>query len=238
MPLKKNLLTRMWSPFSNKKEITRLPDSDILEAARKLKADLAIIAVIKDFNYRRFKAGSPLIGGYGSYKAQVELNPLRVIRVIDGKVIDEVKLISNERERGLGLELLGKPRQKDLEFISLDKMDFGSREFYKTMIGFVTLNIMKKAVLEIRNTVARPDISRFKDRQISILNLDRTKMQVHINIGLDDAIEQGMKFGVFTEDGVKVGRIIVTQILAAQLSLAEIIEGAVNIRKGDFLRLE
>ena len=235
---KKRLLSKMLSQFSNKKEITRIPDSDILEAARKLKADLAIIAVVKDYNYSRFKAGSPLIGGYGSYKAQIELNPLRIIRVIDGKVIDEVKISSNERERGLGLQLLGKPRQSDLEFVNLDKMDFGSREFYETLIGLVTLNTMKKAVVEIRNTVARPDMSRFKDRKIYILNLDRTKMQVHINVGLDDAIEQGMKFGVFTEDGVKVGRIIVTQILAAQLSLAEIIEGTVNIRKSDLLRPE
>ena len=233
---KKSLLGRMWEPFSNKKETLRIPDNVILETARKLGADLAITVVITDYNYSRFGAGTPMVGGYKSYKAEVELNPIRIIRIIDGKEIESFSVSANERDRGLGLELLGKPRDKDIEFVTLDRMAFGSQEFFKTLIGAVTTNAMKKAVVEIRNIVASPDMSRFNNRKIYILS--RNKLEVNVNVGLDDAVEQGTKFGVYTEDGVRVGKIIITAILTPHLSKAEIIEGTANIRKDDLLKPE
>ena len=87
-PKSGNIFGKVFSLFSNKKNRQKvLTDSEILAVARNFNADYVIVGIIEKFTYKRTGGGEPMIGGYKSYTAQVQVDQIRVLNVFNGTVL-------------------------------------------------------------------------------------------------------------------------------------------------------
>jgi hypothetical protein len=211
-----------------------LSDLEAVTIAEKMRADYAITGIIENFSFRRTGGGQMVVGGYKSYTSKVELSNVRVIRVLDGTPLGTIAGEAEKNDRGWGLELLGKPRERDLEFYSLDSLDFGSKRFLGTLLGVTTVEALNKVHTELRAILALPDTGYFAEKKFKILSVDAGA--VNIDAGSADGVKPGDQFRVFTVDsGVLVGKINITQLWSEHLSKAEIIDGRDEIRTGDVI---
>jgi len=224
--------------FSNSKKPRKVfTDSEVLAIARKLGADIAITGVIEDFNMKRTGGGEPMIGGYKSYTTKVKIEQVRVLRVSDGRPLGTVRGEETKNTRGLGLELFGKPRQMDLEFLSMDSLDFGSKRFLSTMWGETTIEALNKVHKELRSVIARPDSSWFLAKKFKIISIDAGNPIV--NAGAADGVSPGDRFVVYAvESGVRVGKIRIVTVWSDHVSRGEILEGKDEIRPNDYIMPE
>jgi hypothetical protein len=103
-------------------------------AGQMLEADLIILGTLRDLNLERLSVGDPLLGGYKSYSGVADIQ-LDVMRVGDRSSMSILESKQESVDRGLGLDLLGKPRDQDLQFVNLGKIVFGSEDFKGTAIG-------------------------------------------------------------------------------------------------------
>jgi len=237
-PEKESAIKKFLNLFRNKKRVQKiLTDAEVLSIARKLKGDIVITGVVSDFNMRRTGGGEPMIGGYKSYTTKVELEQVRVLRVVDGRPLGTVRGSDSKNTRGLGLELFGKPRQMDLEFLSLDSLDFGSKRYLGTMMGQTTVEALNKVHKELRAVIARPDSSWYMAKKFKVISIDAGN--AIINAGSADGINPGDRFTVFaSESDVRVGKINVITVWSDHVSRAEILEGRDEIRPDDYLMPE
>ncbi len=237
-PPEKNIFKKFLGLFSNRKEKQRiLTDLEIVSIARKAGADFAITGIIEDFTFRRTGGGDVMIGGYKSYTSKVELSHVRVIRVADGTPMGTVQGEASKNERGLGLELLGKPRQRDLEFYSLDSLDFGSKRFVNTMMGQTTIEALNKVQKDLRAIITLPDTNWFAEKQFKVISQEAGI--AFINAGSADGVRPGDRFNVFaSESGVLVGKINVTVVWSDHVSKAEVVQGQDAIRAEDVIMPE
>ncbi len=237
-PPEKGMFGKFIDIFRNRKHKQKImTDLEVLTIARKLNSDYAITGIIEDFKYRRTGGGDVMIGGYKSYTSKVELSHVRVLRVVDGTSLGSVDGEAERNERGLGLELLGKPRKRDLEFYSLDSLDFGSKRFLSSLMGETTVDALNKVQKEIRAIITLPDTSWFTEKKFKVISMDGGI--VNINAGSSDGIKPGDIFRVFTpESGVLVGKLRITLVWADHISKSEIIEGKDEIRSGDIIMPE
>ncbi|HUT64435.1 MAG TPA: hypothetical protein VMZ04_10825 [Anaerolineae bacterium] len=232
-PEKQNIFKKFFGLFRNKKSPQKtMSDSEVLSLSRKLGADIVITGVISDFGFRRWGGGEPTIGGYKSYKASVEINQVRVLRVSDGRPLGTIRGNDEKVVRGLGLELFGRPRQMDLEFYSLDSLDFGSKRYLSTVMGQTTVEALNKVHKELRTIIAKPDSNWYSSKNFKVLSVEAGI--ANIDAGSADGVSAGDQFVVFaSESGVRVGKINIITIWADHISRAEIIEGKDEIRPGD-----
>ena len=230
---KKNIFKRFLGLFSNKKKNQKtFTDSEVMSLARRAGADIAITGLIEDFNMKRTGGGDPMIGGYKSYTTKVKIEQVRVLRVSDGRPLGTVRGEESKNSRGLGLELFGKPRQMDLEFISMDSLDFGSKRYLNTMWGQTTIEALNKVHKELRSVIARPDSSWFMSKKFRVISIDSGN--AIINAGSADGINPGDRFVVYaSESGARVGKINVLTVWSDHVSRAEIVEGRDEIRPDD-----
>ena len=237
-PPERGIISKFFDIFRNQKHKQKLmTDLEILTIARKLNTDYAITGIIEDFKFKRQGGGDVMIGGYKSYTAKVEFSHVRILRVTDGTPMGSVSGESEKNERGFGLELLGKPRKRDLEFYSLDSLDFGSKRFLSSLMGETTVDALNKVQKEIRAIITLPDTSWYAEKQFKIISV--SEGIVNINAGSADGIKPGDKFRVFTpESGILVGKINITTVWADHISKAEILEGKDEIRSGDIIMPE
>jgi hypothetical protein len=211
-----------------------LSDIEAVTIGRKLNADYVVTGIIDNYSYRRRGGGGAMVGGYKSYTANVAVSNVRVIRVSDMVPVGTFKGESEQNDRGWGLELLGKPRDRDLEFFGLDSLDFGSKGFLATLMGITTVEALNKVHKEIRAVVTPPDNSYYAEKKFKIISIDNGI--VNIDAGSADGIKPGDQFRVFTADsGTMVGKINVMQLWADHISKAEITEGRDEIRMGDVI---
>lgn len=230
--------SKILSVFRNKHYKAKiLSDLEAMTIAKSMNADYAVTGIIEDFSFRRTGGGSVLVGGYKSYTSKVGLSNVRVVRVIDGTPLGTVAGEAEQNDRGWGLELLGKPRDMDLEFYRLDSLDFGSKGFLSSQMGVTTIEALNKVQQEIRAVVTVPDTGYYAEKQFKIISVDGGI--VNIDAGPADGVSPGDQFRVFTaESNVLVGRINVTQNWAEHISRAEIIQGRDAIRAGDIIMPE
>jgi len=235
---KPTMISRFFSVFRNKKVRQKiLTDLEMLTMARKMNADYAITGIVDNFNYSRKGAGDVLVGGYKSYVAKVKVSHVRVLRVTDGTPLGTVEGESEKTEKGLGLELFGKPRSRDLEFYSLDSLDYGSKRFLNTLMGEAAVEALNQVQKEIRAIITLPDTNWFSQKQFKIISI--SEGSVNVNAGSADGIKPGDKFRVFTsESGVLVGKINITSVWADHISKGEILEGRDEIRLNDVIMPE
>jgi len=229
------LFMKFISMFRNEHHTFKiLSDLEAMTIAEKMHADYAITGIIENFSFRRTGGGQMIVGGYKSYSSKVELSNVRVIRVVDGTPLGTIAGEAEKNDRGWGLELLGKPRERDLEFYALDSLDFGSKRFLGTLMGITTVEALNKVHTEIRAILTLPDTGYFAEKKFRILSVDAG--MVNIDAGSADGVKPGDQFRVFTADsGVMVGKINITQLWAEHLSKAEIIEGRDEIRTSDVI---
>jgi len=234
-PEPESAVKRFFRLFSNSKKPRQVfTDSEVLSIARKLGADIVITGVVEDFNMRRTGAGEPMIGGYKSYTTKVKIGQVRVLRVSDGRPLGTVRGEETKNTRGLGLELFGKPRQMDLEFLSMDSLDFGSKRFLATMWGQTTIEALNKVHKELRSVIARPDSSWFMAKKFKIISIDAGNPIV--NAGAADGVSPGDRFVVYAvESGVRVGKIRIVTVWSDHVSRGEILEGKDEIRPDDYI---
>lgn len=234
-PEKKNIFFRFLSLFSNRKHKQKImTDLEVLTFARKMNADYAITGIIEDFKFRRQGGGDVIIGGYKSYTTKVEFSNVRILRVIDGTPLGTIRGEANKKESGLGLEILGKPRKRDIEFYSLDSLDYGSKGFLSTLMGQTAVEALNKVHKDIRAVVTLPDTSFYAEKKFKVISVHSGI--VNIDAGSFDGVKPGDRFRVFaSESGILVGRINITEVWSDHLSKAEILEGKDEIRAGDFI---
>ena len=128
-------------------------------------------------------------------------------------------------DRDLGLDLFGKPRERDFQYANLDKMAFGSDEFRATPIGEATL----LAIVDIADKLSElilPGNIRLGSDPAEILSVYGE--EIFINLGSENAVHRGYRFEVFPgpkraiEEGldtlVSVGLVEVADVVGASVS--------------------
>ncbi|MFC1539728.1 hypothetical protein ACFL6H_09915 [Candidatus Latescibacterota bacterium] len=237
-PPPKSLIKKFLGLFSNRKTDQRImSDLEAISIARKLNSDYAITGILDDFKFRRQGGGDVIIGGYKSYTTNVSLSHVRVLRVSDGTPLGTMSGQADKKESGLGLELLGKPRELDIEFYSLDSLDFGSKRFLGTLMGITAVEALNKVHTEIRAVLTLPDTSFYAEKKFKIISANSGI--VSIDAGSLDGVKPGDRFRVFaSESGILVGKINITEVWTDHMSKGDIIEGRDAVRTGDMIMPE
>ena len=156
-----------------------------------LKADFVGRGTLLDFNLERMQVGDVMLGGYKSYKGTAEMEAT-LLRVSDGKELSTIYTQKEVIDRGLGLDLLGKPRKQDLQFSALSSMEFGSDEFLLTALGQATSEAFA-AVIDGLSAEIRPGVE-IEGEGAKILSVEGE--DIFINLGSKNGLHQGYRFRV------------------------------------------
>ena len=215
----------------------------VYESARLLRADVVLLGTLLDLNMERLSVGDPLLGGYKSYKGLAEIE-LKVVRVEERSTIANVYSKRDRTDRGLGLDLLGKPRAQDRQFVDLGEMAFGSVEFRATGIGLAVMAVMGELVEKLGGTL-RPRGLLLADGQAEVLSAHGG--EIFINIGSENGVYKGQRFEILPapdrvrsdnlEGGTRLSVVQVQDIIGARVSRVRALYGAERIAPGDHLRV-
>lgn len=213
----------------------------LLELGGQLEADILFLGTIDDYDMKRLSVGDPMLGGYKSYVG-VAVMRVGALRVVDGK---DLGMVLSEREasdRDLGLDLLGKPRDQDVQFADLRTMEFGSADFRESLLGQATLAAMEE-IISGMESLFEPDDLKLDGHMPEVLSVYGE--DVYINIGSENGLHIGYRFSVFPGFGrvdegdpealVRLGVVEVKEVIGNRLSSVRIIEGGEAIRAGDRL---
>ena len=154
----------------------------------------------------------------------------------------------------------GDPKKKDpiVEYQKLDKMKFGTDVFMnQTLFGLATTDVMNQIVAKVGNHVEpAPKTKSSVEGKIIYVgdNKHLKENEAFIDLGAADSLTVDSKLGVYIEELTltdpdtgkelkkipekKVGLIKVSKIEADHLSVAEIVEGLGEIKKGNIIRPE
>ncbi|CUS88046.1 hypothetical protein JGI13_01525 [Candidatus Kryptonium thompsonii] len=213
------------------------------ELNKKFGVEHIISGKVLTFKISRFTTGFPLMAGYESYNAEVDIE-VEIYNALTGERNVIFGILGEVKERGLGLTLLGKPTDRYSEFYSLDFLKFGSNEFNKTIIG----EAMRKAGMEFALRLKRyfpeiisgfseaMDISGTTELKVSlvegtILQIGKQNI-VYVNLGSEDGIVAGMTLFVF-DDGEKIGELEVVDVVNEHFSSCKVINSTAEIKKGN-----
>lgn len=215
-----------------------------LEVGRLVEADIVLLGAIKDYDLSRVTVGDPMLGGYKSYSGTAELD-LQALDVKNGSELGTIHTRQESVDRGLGLDLLGRPRDQDLQFMKLHQLEFGSEEFQATAIGQVTLSAMQDLVLKLEQLIkpSELDLGGEAPEVLSVFG-----EEVYINIGSENKLRPAYRFEVYPgpdriekeglDAGRRIGVVEVREIIGARLSSVRVVEGEGRIMAGDRLRLK
>ena len=215
-----------------------------LEVGRLVEADIVLLGAIEDYDLSRVTVGDPMLGGYKSYSGTAELD-LKALDVNNGTELGTIHTRQESVDRGLGLDLLGRPRDQDLQFMKLHQLEFGSEEFLATAIGQVTVSAMQDLVLKLGQLIkpSELDLSGEAPKVLSVFG-----EEVYINIGSENKLRPAYRFEVYPgperveeeglDAGQRIGVVEVREIIGARLSSVRVVEGEDRIKAGDRLRLK
>ena len=185
-----------------------------------------------------------MLGGYKSYSGTAELE-LQAMDVKNGSELGTIHTRQESVDRGLGLDLLGRPRDQDLQFMKLHQLEFGSEEFQATAIGQVTLSAMQDLVLKLEQLIKPSDLD-LGGEAPEVLSVFGE--EVYINIGSENKLRPAYRFEVYPgpdriekeglDAGRRIGVVEVREIIGARLSSVRVVEGEGRITAGDRLRLK
>ncbi|MCZ6650429.1 MAG: hypothetical protein O7D35_07155 [Acidobacteria bacterium] len=223
-------------------ERRNLKPREAVEVGRVLEADVVLLGVVEDYDLKRISVGDPLVGGYKSYTGVAGLH-VQALRVADESRMGTAESDQELTERDVGLDLLGRPRAKDVEFINLKGLAFGSKEFHATMIGQATMAAVEDVIGQLI-ALFRPTELELDGRAAEIISVYGT--DVFINIGSESGARAGYRFVVYPglqrvrEQGADaqtpLGVIEVRQIVGARLSSVRVLEGLEYLQAGDRLK--
>jgi len=215
-------------------------DVSILEGLqRELGVRYLIVGEIRDFGVSHFIAGTPILGGYETYKARVVIR----FRIFDGhrsQIIYTGESVQEISQRDLGLTLLGKPSRWMEEFDRLRKLEFGSAEFRRTIVGKVMTQVCGDFIAQLRqelNLAVSPTVEKPPVEGVVLLVKGD---QVYINLGREDPISVGDLLTVYAPSEPlrdpntgellghaeePVGWVKILYLKGPHLSIARLIEG-------------
>lgn len=219
-----------------------LTPQEAFEIGRVLEADVVLLGVVENYDLKRLTVGDPLVGGYKSYTGVAGLY-IHVLRVVNESRMGTAESAQELIERGVGLDLLGKPRDKDVEFTGLKAIVFGSEEFRATVIGQATMAAVGEVIDQL-TALFRPNELELDGRSAEIISIYGT--DVFINIGSESGVRAGYRFVVLPglrrvqEEGadaqMPLGVLEVQKIVGARLSSVLALEGLDSMRAGDRLK--
>jgi hypothetical protein len=231
----------LWTtvPFAAVNEALEGFEGSALELGQKLQADIVVHGVIEDYNLERLSVGDPLLGGYKSYKGTAKM-VLRAWRVSDGQALGPLLTLQEPIDRGLGLDLLGKPREQDTQFTNLGQMAFASKEFLETALGQATTLGLDDLIAQLTG-VNRPGILAVSGEPGRVLSIHQD--EIYINLGSENGVYSGFRFEVYPgpqRQGEVLGRLgvlEVEQVIGNRLSSVRFISGAEKVEAGDLLQV-
>jgi hypothetical protein len=199
-----------------------------------LLADYVISGVLTDYNFERLHVGDPLLGGYKSWEGTAELE----VRLVGGGLRHQSQARHVIQNRGLGLDLLGKPREQDLHYVRLEEMEYGGSEFLQTALGEATQNMMRQIVTELTQ-ILQPRRLIGVDTMPTVLSV--SDGEVFIDVGIDHGVRRGYRFTVdprgtrpaVVDDESAV--VEVQEVISAGVSRATLLRG--HATAGQTLRL-
>ena len=223
-------------------EFGDLSEVQALEIGRKLEADLVLMGLLQDYDMRRLSVGDPLVGGYKSYTALAQME-VRLLHS-DGDEIGIAETLRELTDRDLGLDLLGKPREQDLQFSGLKEIEFGSDPFRQTLLGRVTVEAMEELVQKVVS-LSKPgniELDDLKPEIISVYGDD-----IYANLGSEHGIRPRFRFVVYpSTDRIQlegldpretVALVEVLEIIGVRLSSLRVLNETGTIKPGDRLKL-
>lgn len=219
-----------------------------LELGRQAGVDLVVMGEIEDLSMKRFRATVP-IGGYRSYQGVVILK-LRVLKVVDGRPAGESRqeIINDSKRYGITNPAVNVPL--DREYFFLGETPWGTEDFHKTLVGGAVAQCLGKLSADLANLVQPPSLPSVSAPKI----IDIDGLQVYINIGLADSVQNGDKFGVWDHGRElrdpqtnavlgfslprRVGVVQIEQVLNEHLSIGRVLEAQGQIEKEFTIRAE
>lgn len=198
-----------------------------------LQADHIITGMLLDYNFERLQVGDPLLGGYKSYVGIAEIEAeLRA-----GGQSGLIGTAHSKREtqnRGIGLDLLGKPREGDRQFVELGQMQFGGEEFRGTAIGEATVLAMEVIVARIVELLRPQELVGLSEVP-TVLSIFGE--EIFINVGNDNGVKKGYRFRIETTPGVEPAIVEVEDVISASVSRVKALRGGEHIAAGQTLTL-
>ena len=227
-------LDRVEALIQTKKSKT-LDARTVTHVGRILSADFLVTGTVEEYNLSRFTVGEPNLGGYKSYSASVRLGNVRLYRVLDGVELGAFESEKKITDRDLGLNLLGRLRDRDREFFFLDAIVFGSDRFGNTVIGMATFQALEELTEKLKGLVVLPPIRLPPDRVPILLSIQGN--EGYIDIGSRDGVVVGHTFVVRAPTEVVgadtlAGTVRVTTVVSAHLSKVRILPGSGRIEPG------
>ena len=221
----------------------RWREAEALQTGSALRADIVVLGTVLDLNMERLHVGDPLVGGYKSFKGVAEVE-LTAMRVEDGSAIGTVHSREETVDRGLGLDLLGKPREQDQQFMNLSGMAFGSEAFRETAIGQATVTVMGDLIGKLSRLV-EPRPLEISDDGATVLSAFGE--EIFIGLGSANGVHPGYRFTVHPDparverDGLDpegvVGVVEILDVIGASISRVRAVGDARLIQVGDRLNL-
>ena len=214
-----------------------------LAIGRKLGADFVIMGLLQDYDMRRLSVGDPLVGGYKSYSAVAQMR-VEIAQVDDGSAIGQAETLRDLTDRDVGLDLLGKPREQDLQFASLKEVEFGSEEFRQTLLGQATVEAIGELVHKIV-AAFEPEGLVFKGDAPEVIAV--YSEDIYANIGSAHGVRPRLRFFVYPgNERIKaegldpeesVALVEVAEIISTRLASLRVIRTTGEIKAGDRLKL-
>ena len=214
-----------------------------LAIGRELAADFVIVGLLQDYDMRRLSVGDPLLGGYKSYSAVAQMSA-EIAQVADGSAIGKAEAQRELTDRDLGLDLLGKPREQDLQFAGLKELEFGSEEFRQTLLGQATVEAVGELVQKVAAAFEPEDLVFEGDAPevIAVYSED-----IYANIGSEHGVRPRLRFFVYPgNERIKaeglapeesVALVEVVEIISTRLASLRVIRTTGEIKAGDRLKL-
>ncbi len=213
-----------------------------LAIGRKLEADFVIVGLLQDYDMRRLSVGDPLLGGYKSYSAVAQMR-VEIARV-DGGTIGHAETLRELNDRDVGLDLLGKPREQDLQFAGLKELEFGSEAFSQTLLGQATVEAVGELVHKAA-ALFEPEGLVFEGDAPEVIAV--YSEDIYANIGSAHGVRPRLRFFVYPSnerieaEGLapeeSVALVEVIEIISTRLASLRILRATGEIKAGDRLEL-
>ncbi len=214
-----------------------------LAIGRELGADFVIVGLLQDYDMRRLSVGDPLVGGYKSYSAVAQMR-VEIARVDDGSAIGQAETLRDLTDRDVGLDLLGKPREQDLQFAGLKEVEFGSEAFGQTLLGQATIEAVGELVHKVV-AAFEPEGLVFEGDAPEVIAV--YSEDLYANIGSAHGIRPRLRFFVYPgNERIKaeglapeesVALVEVVEIISTRLASLRVIRTTGEIKAGDRLKL-
>ena len=184
-----------------------------------------------------------MLGGYKSYSAVAQMS-VEIARVDDGSAIGKAEAQRELTDRDLGLDLLGKPREQDLQFAGLKELEFGSEEFRETLLGQVTVETVGELVQKIA-AAFEPEGLVFEGDAPEVIAV--YSEDIYANIGSEHGVRPRLRFFVYPgNERIKaegldpeksVALVEVAEIISTRLASLRVLRTTGEIKAGDRLEL-